>query len=205
MPMNGSPGACFHPSNLLTYASLCSAVAAVAAAAHGTAAGAGALITVAVIADTFDGAFARRFSRTPDQRAFGAHLDSLSDAAAFGLAPAACTAVLLGPAPSPLVALAWWTGASACAVCTVTRLGFYHLPATGAAAFVGVPAPVGALLWSSALLLRPGWLGSAAIFAGIGVAMVSPARIRRPEGAGLAAFVAWPLTVLAAHAAALVG
>jgi CDP-diacylglycerol--serine O-phosphatidyltransferase len=197
-----SPAACFHPGNALTYVSLCAAIAAIAAATHGSAAGAGAAMAIAVVADTFDGKWARSFSRTPAEREFGGHLDSLSDAAAFGLAPACCTAALLPAAVSPMAEVAWWLAVCGYAACAITRLGFYHLPGTSATTFVGVPAPVAALVWSSVLLLGPGWIVSTAVFAGVGLAMVAPLPIRRPAGAAMAAFVSWPIVVAAAHAAA---
>ena len=56
---------------------------AIAAALSGHAGAAGGLIALSVIFDTFDGTFARLFARTPQQRALGAQLDSLSDAIAF--------------------------------------------------------------------------------------------------------------------------
>jgi phosphatidylserine synthase len=200
--MSTSPASCLHPSNLLTYLSLCAAIGAIAAATHGSAPGAGALIAVAVIADTFDGKFARLFRRTDAQRTFGPHLDSLSDAVVFGLAPACCMTALMPPASSPLIETAWWLAVCCYAICTITRLAFYHLPTTSATTFVGVPAPVAGLLWSSALLLQPGWTAAVAIFVAIGLAMIAPLPIRRPEGAGMAAFVSWPVVVFAAHVAA---
>jgi CDP-diacylglycerol--serine O-phosphatidyltransferase len=202
--MTGSPASCFHAANLLTYASLGAAMGAIAMAMRGSAAGAGALIAAAVIADTFDGKYARLFGRTTAERDFGAQLDSLSDAAAFGLAPACCMAALMPSAPTPIVEITWWATAFVYAACAITRLGFYHLPGTSAATFVGVPAPVAALLWSSALLFAPGWTASAGIFATIGISMVVPLPIPRPAGIRMAAFVSWPVIVAAAHAAALI-
>lgn len=202
--MTTCPAAYFHPGNLLTYLSLSAAIAAVAAAVRGSLAAAGACMAIAVIADTFDGRYARLFSRSQDERSFGAHLDSLSDAAAFGLAPVCCTAALLPAPTSPGIDAVWWIAAGAYAIAAITRLAFYHLPGTEATTFTGVPAPVAALLWASALLLRPGWLLSSAIVAGIAIAMVAPLPIRRPTGVGMAAFVAWPLVVGAAHVAALI-
>ena len=200
--MTASPAACLHPSNLVTYLSLCAAVGAIAAATHGSLPGAGALVAVAVIADTFDGRFARLFARTDAQRAFGSYLDSLSDAVVFGLAPAWCMAALLPPAPSAVVEAAWWLAVCCYAVCTLTRLAFYHLQTTSATTFVGVPAPVAALLWSSALLFHPGRTAATAIFIAIGLAMIAPVPIRRPGGAGMAGFVSWPVLVFAAHVSA---
>ena len=59
-----SPLAAFHRANALTYVSLLASIAAIAAAFRGGASHAGALIAVAVIADTFDGRFARMFARS---------------------------------------------------------------------------------------------------------------------------------------------
>jgi CDP-diacylglycerol--serine O-phosphatidyltransferase len=199
--MSASPAACFHPANTLTYASLLCGVAAIAAAVHGSAAGAGACVALSVVADTFDGRFARRFRRTETQQAFGGYLDSLSDAVAFGIVPAVCLALLMPPASTPLIAGAWWMSVAAYAACTITRLGFYHLPQAGSASFVGLPAPVAALIWATALLMQPGWTVSLVLFATLAGGMVLPLRIPRPSGPGLALFVAWPLTVLGAHAA----
>ena len=201
--MNASPATCLHPSNLVTYLSLCAAFGAIAAATHGSLPGTGALIAVAVMADTFDGRFAGLFARTDNQRTFGSHLDSLSDAVVFGLAPAWCMSALMPPPTSRIVEAAWWLAVCFYAVCTITRLAFYHLPTTSATTFVGVPAPVAALLWSSALLLQPGWTAATAIFVAIGAAMIAPLPIRRPGRASMAAFVSWPVLVFAAHVATL--
>ena len=198
--MTASPAACFHPANLLTYASLLSGVAAIAAAAHGSAAGAGTFVALSVVADTFDGRFARRFRRTETQQAFGGYLDSLSDAVAFGTVPAVCLVLLMPSAPSPLLLVTWWLAVGAYATCTITRLGFYHLPQNGSAGFVGLPAPVAALIWATALLLQPGWPASLVLLAALAGAMVMPFRIPRPSGAGLVLFVSWPLMVIGAHA-----
>ena len=59
----------------------------VAARATGNWSAAGLLLALAVVADTFDGRFARRFARTDDQARVGVEIDSLSDALTFGLAP----------------------------------------------------------------------------------------------------------------------
>jgi CDP-diacylglycerol---serine O-phosphatidyltransferase len=197
--MSTSPAACLHSANLLTYGSLASAVAALAAAAHGSAAGAGSLVAVSVVCDTFDGRFARRFPRTADERAFGAYLDSLSDAIAFGIVPPVCLTLLAPPAPSPIVAAAWWLAVGLYAACAITRLGFYHLPQDGREGFVGLPVPVAALIWTTALLLQPGWGVSVMVFAALAIAMVLPLRIPRPAGVGMAVFVMWPIVVMGLH------
>ena len=196
-----SPAGCFHPSNTLTYLSLVAGVSAIAAAAHGSAAAAGALIAVAAIADTFDGRLARRFPRSESMRAFGAELDSLCDVAVFGAAPVVCSALLNRPAAGTWE-LVWWTTAFAYIACTVTRLGFYNL-ADDAEGFVGVPAPAAALLWSSLQLAAPVPSLEATLFLLAGILMVAPIKIPRPQGAGLALFVLWPLGLLGAYAGVL--
>lgn len=198
-----SPIACFHPSNLLTYGSLLAGMAAIALASHGSLAGAGALVALSVVADTFDGAFARLFERDVMQGAFGAQLDSLSDAAAFGIVPVVCLAAAAPPAVPAGLETIWWLAAFLYAACAITRLGFYNLSEPSVDGFVGMPAPVAALIWSSALLLQPGWGGSVMLFVGTGVAMVAPLRFPRPSGLGLVVFAIWPLGVGVAHAVAM--
>lgn len=74
-----------HRANLLTYGALICAVTASVAHTHHAIAGIG--LALAVVADTFDGRFARAFARTDRQQRIGHQLDSLVDAVAFGLAP----------------------------------------------------------------------------------------------------------------------
>jgi CDP-diacylglycerol---serine O-phosphatidyltransferase len=201
--MSSSPLAAFHRANAFTYASLAAAVGAVAAATHGDADGTGALVAVAVIADTFDGRFARLFERSDTERAFGAQLDSLADAIAFGAAPAVCT-MLLGPAARG-VELLWWLAAVLFAACAITRLAFFNVTHEIADGFVGLPAPVAALIWSSSLLAHPTSGTSAAVLACLAAAMVLPVRIPRPRGVALALFTLWPVAVMLAHSAARCG
>lgn len=197
--MTTSPLRCVHPSNLLTYASLAAGVGAIAAALDGSRGAAGALVALAVVLDTFDGRFARLFARTSEQRAIGVQLDSLVDAVAFGVAPALCM-TLLRPAPSAsaIVSLFWWAAVFAFVAAAISRLAFYNTrhDETG---FIGVPAPVGALLWASFLLVDAGPVTSAALFFAVASAMVLPLSIPRPRGLALAAFVCWPLAVIAVH------
>ncbi|HSL23088.1 MAG TPA: CDP-alcohol phosphatidyltransferase family protein [Vicinamibacterales bacterium] len=199
-----SPLGCLHPRNLLTYASLLCAVFAVASATRGSAAGAGTFIALSVIADTCDGRFARLFGADATQRSFGSHLDSLSDAIAFGIAPVVCAAVLIASAAPASPALLWWLAAFCYAACAVTRLGFYHLPHASASVFIGLPVPVAALIWTTALLWGPAPAVSAAVFLTTGAAMVVPLPISRPSGLRLALFILWPAVVAGVHSATLV-
>ena len=100
-----------HPSNLLTYTSLAAALGAMAAAGgRGGAALAGALLAIAALADTFDGRFARCFTRSERQRRVGRELDSLVDIVSFGVAPVVVLAKL-APPEGTIVASVWWIAA----------------------------------------------------------------------------------------------
>lgn len=197
-----SPLIVFHPSNALTYLSLLSAIGAVAASAQGSAAGAGALIALSVMADTFDGRFARSFPRSPRQQELGVQLDSLSDAIAFGAAPCVCVAILVvREAASP--GLVWWLSFAAFSTCAITRLAFYNTTHETSPGFTGLPVPVAALIWSSLLLVDSALGDSALVLTTIAAAMVLPVRIPRPHGVGLVVFAAWPALVIVGHAVRL--
>lgn len=198
-----SPAAMLHASNLLTYAALLCGLAAVMSAMwYRSAPLAGMAIALAVVADTFDGRWARRFSRSPMQREFGAQLDSLVDAISSGLAPVAVTLALLRPEPGGGSALLF-----GCAflyiVGAVTRLGFYnltHSSATDDGTFTGLPAPVAALCIATMLLWPLSTVAVPLLLAGCGMAMMGGFRIARPAGKGITLFVAWPVVVFIAHA-----
>ena len=189
MRLDASPLRCFHPSNALTYASLVASLSAIAFAARGLIGAAGALIAAAVILDTFDGRFARRFERSPTERDLGVQLDSLVDVVAFGVAPVIC----LGPQ-------AFWPAAVFFVAAAVSRLAFYNVTHDEANGFVGLPVPVAALIWSTLLLIRPERSTVSAVLFVLGILMVLPIPIARPRGIAMAAFVCWPIAVIAAHA-----
>jgi phosphatidylserine synthase len=196
-----SPIASIHPSNALTYMSLGAGLAAVAAALDGSAAVAGACLAAAALADTFDGRFARLFERSRELQAIGMNLDSLSDAVSFGLVPIAAMGILLAAAESA-AGLVWWVAAAIYACAALTRLAFFN--ATGGAAgndtgFIGLPAPVAALCWSTAFLAPIDVRLAIAVAAATAVAMVAPVRISRPTGVGLIMFALWPITLIAGH------
>lgn len=198
MTAPASPLGAFHASNLLTYVSLGAGVGAIAHASGGNPSAASALIAVSVIADTFDGRFARLFRRSDRQRDLGGQLDSLADAIAFGIAPAVC-AMLLRPAGwTPVAAGLWWLSAGAYAACAITRLAFYNLTHEESEGFVGLPVPVAALIWATAMPFAPGPAVSAALVTLTAAAMVLPLSIPRPRGLALAAFVCWPVAVIVA-------
>ena len=190
----------FHRANSLTYLSLRAGVLAIAASLKDRSAVSGAFIALAVIADTFDGRFARLFVRSPAEREIGVQLDSLSDAIAFGIAPCVCLASL-GLSGSFATAIAWWMMTFVFAACAITRLAFYNVTHDATAGFIGVPVPVAALVASSVLLLAPSGGVPAAALLLTAAAMVMPLPIPRPTGYGLAAFVLWPTALVVLHLA----
>ena len=196
-----SPAEPFDRRNLLTYVSLLCGVGAVAAASAGRAWTAGLVIAIAVIADTFDGRFARRFGPDPRRNALGTELDSLSDAIAFGIAPPLCSVLLLNAGLGP-VGVALWIAVFVHAACAVTRLASFNVEAKAGnlGGFVGIPVPLAALIWSTALLVQPSAAVTLWVILVTAAAMVVPIRSPRPTGAGLAVFVLWPVAVAILHA-----
>jgi CDP-diacylglycerol--serine O-phosphatidyltransferase len=192
-----SPAGAFHRANGLTYLSLFAGIMAIATSLAGRSALAGALIAAAVIADTFDGRFARLFVRSPAERTIGVELDSLSDAIAFGIAPCICLA-RIAPTGPLWMEFAWWLGTFVFAACAITRLAFYNVTHE-APGFIGLPVPVSALIASSLLLVTPSPAIVATALPLTAAAMVMPFAVPRPSGYGLAAFVLWPVTLMVLH------
>src|SRR2546430_8746426 len=82
-----APWAFFHPSTTLTYLVAVVGVLGIRGYQHGRVWQAGAALDVMSLLDLLDGIFARQFHRTDMQKRFGAQIDSLSDAFAFGAMP----------------------------------------------------------------------------------------------------------------------
>jgi CDP-diacylglycerol--serine O-phosphatidyltransferase len=131
--------------NAITVLALCSGLSAVQFAMTGYYPLAIAAVALAAVFDSLDGRIARLLDATSKM---GAELDSLSDAIAFGVAPA-------------LVIFIWrlheyragWGVALVFAVCMVLRLARFNTlqdetdrPPYAKEFFVGVPAPAGGLL-----------------------------------------------------------
>ena len=193
------PAGTIHVSNLLTYTALlagCGAAYLAMTANHRNAAGA--FMAIAVIADTFDGLFARLFDRTGFQSAFGVQLDSLADAVTCGFVPVIVLASNSTPATWS-AALAWWVCAFLYALAAITRLGYYNLTHGNGPWFIGLPAPFCALVVSTSLLWSPHALAAALILVGCAVAMVAPVRLPRPRAIGLAVFVGCALVLVVLH------
>jgi len=187
----------FHVSHGLTYGSLACGLLAVAAAARADGHLAGAFLALAALADTFDGRFARLFTRTDRQAAAGGEIDSLVDACVFGMVPVIVLWMQAPPVGGVEAAL-WWVAALGYVLAVVTRLAFFNVEGDSSR-FVGVPTPAIALVWSSVLL----WAPPAAIVAGLliaaAAAMVAPIVIPRPRPAVLAIFAGWAATLVLVH------
>lgn len=197
-----SPRDAFDRRNTVTYLSALLGVLAMTAAVHRDAALAGIGIAAAVVADTFDGRFARLFASDARRRAIGVQLDSLADTIAFGVAPVVCSIGLSGES-GPLLHAAVAIGGFVYAACAITRLAFFNVGALEAPApaadFVGLPVPVAALIWSTILLAHPPAAATVLAMIACSLAMVAPVRIPRPTGFRLALFTCWPLAIVAAH------
>jgi CDP-diacylglycerol--serine O-phosphatidyltransferase len=134
--------------NLLTTAALFAGFYAIVAAMRGYFDTAAIAIFVAMVADGLDGRVARL---TNTQSAFGGEYDSLSDMAAFGIAPA-------------LVIYSWslfhlgklgWLAAFVYAATTALRLARFNTIVTEKEYFQGLPCPSAAGIIASLV-----WLGS---------------------------------------------
>jgi CDP-diacylglycerol--serine O-phosphatidyltransferase len=195
------PARMFRASNLITYTSLLfGSAAAFSAVAFHNGSLAGAFLALAVISDTFDGRFARRFPHTPAQAAFGVQLDSLSDAINAGFVPVIVLGSLVIEAIS-WTSLAWWLVACVYILCAVTRLGYFNITHEQGPWFIGLPTPVASLIVSTSLIWQPGLLMSGLVLAGCAIAMVAPFRLPRPQLRGLLIFAAWALVLIAIHGA----
>jgi CDP-diacylglycerol--serine O-phosphatidyltransferase len=139
--------------NAITALALCSGLSGVRFALDGEWEKAIAAILIAAVLDGMDGRIARMLK---GQSRFGAELDSLSDAIAFGVSPA----IILHLWTLQHWPRFGWLFALAYAVCAALRLARFNAnidvedqPHKSAGFFTGVPAPAGA-----ALLLLPVYL-----------------------------------------------
>jgi phosphatidylserine synthase len=187
-----------HASNTVTYLSLAAGLAAIAASqAPGGRGAACALMAGSALADTFDGRFARRFTRSPRQSLIGAETDNLVDAVVFGIVPVVVVSRLAG-VPGGAAAAAWWGAAFFYLLAVVVRLGFFSVEADHDR-FIGLPTPAAALVWSTVLIWPLSPAVAPGVFIACAAAMVWPFRILRPRGVGLAAFAAWAAGLIVWH------
>lgn len=134
--------------NLLTTAALFAGFYAIVAAMKGLFEIAAVAIFIAMIADGLDGRVARM---TNTQTPFGAQYDSLSDMAAFGIAPAL---VIYSWSLSFLGKLGW-LAAFLYAAATALRLARFNTQVSDKNYFQGLPSPSAAGVLASIV-----WLGS---------------------------------------------
>ena len=146
--------------NLLTTAAFFAGFYAIVAAMKGYFEIAAIAIFIAMLADGLDGRVARLMNA---QSPFGAQYDSLSDMAAFGIAPA-------------LVVYSWslvslgklgWIAAFLYAAATALRLARFNIQVTDKQYFCGLPSPAAAGLIASSV-----WVGSSYNWVGADLAWV---------------------------------
>ncbi len=184
-----------HFSNGLTYLALMSGVVAIyAAIAARNLSFAGLALAIAAIADTFDGRFARSFARSERDARIGRELDSLVDAATFGMVPLIIVSTRFEPAG--VAALGSWIVGGCYVLAAVTRLCFYNVE-EDESRFVGIPTPAAALLCVTSLVMpAPPWLAAWPLATGA-VLMVAPIALPRPRAIGIAAFASWGIALIA--------
>lgn len=175
----------FDRANALTLVGLAAAVIGIVLSSRGLVPWAVVALIASGFCDALDGRLARTLSRTDEQKRFGAHLDTVVDACAFGIAPTALLhAVGLRTVPELAILVLF-------ACCAAWRLAYFDtvgladeggrrsftgLPTTFTS--IGVPAALLAGLWGKEAMRVGG------IVAGLGLAaaMVSPVKVPKPGG-----------------------
>src|SRR5262245_61578110 len=196
--MSDAPVSQFRWANLLTYGAIASAAAGLAMTSNAaTRSWAGAGIALSFAFDLFDGRFARRFTRTEDQKRFGVEIDSLADVIAFGVAPPlglirAATAATTAERSVLLLAALFYL------MCIVTRLAHFNVFQANTGGFIGLPSNLAALA-CAILFWEPGTGVTAVVLVAGGIATVSGFRIRRPTPIVLYALLATVLAVAGLH------
>lgn len=155
-------------------------------------------LIVAGLCDLFDGLVARRLVRTEEQRVFGARLDSVVDACAFGFAPSLLLFAFGLNSPLDLSLLAMFL------VAAVWRLAYFDTVGLetdgGARYYIGLPTTYVALILPLVFLLLfagPLWFenGMRVAVVMLAAAMVSPVRIRKPGGIAYVGFLLLAIVV----------
>ena len=149
---------------------------------------------IAAIADTFDGRFARSFARSERQARLGRELDSLVDAATFGVVPL----IIVATRFEPDGIAASHRGSPADSTCLPLSPGsaFYNVE-EDEIRFIGIPTPAAALLCVTSLVITAHpWLAAWPLVVG-GLLMIAPIALPRPRGVGLLAFASWGVALVA--------
>lgn len=145
-----APYQAIHISNLVSYVSLLSSLAAILILIRPQMTPAeypivGVLFCIAALADFFDGKFARLFSRESSLQKFGGELDSLIDVISFGVTPFVFLSRLTIDQSASLPMAFLFGGVFVLSI--VTRLGFYNSHPQNSQLFLGLPAPLTHLFW----------------------------------------------------------
>jgi len=176
----------YNPAGLVTLSGLLAAVGAIVLASVGRIEFALACLSIAGLADLFDGVVARRLTRSEYEKEFGVQLDTVVDVVAFVVAPFAVAFGAGLRSPLALVVMALF------AVAGAVRLAHFNtLSAQGAdqsTAHRGLPVTYTALIFPVLFLLRDalpaapfGWLLCVA-FLVIAAAFVTDRPVRKPHG-----------------------
>ncbi len=191
---------------ILTYASLLISSVGIYLAAAGHPFYALCCLLASGICDMFDGKIARtRKKSTAEEKRFGIQIDSLCDVICFGVLPSAVGVGLVSEQALP-VRIAVWTIAALYVLCGLIRLAYFNVTEETRQAkeggrrthFQGVPITTAAVVFPlvygvAELLFSFGgipaaiapWLYPAFLFI-TGTAFITPVRVRKPRGVGLA-------------------
>jgi CDP-diacylglycerol---serine O-phosphatidyltransferase len=175
-------------ANAVTLVGVAAGVVGIVLSSQGHVPWAALALIVSGYCDGFDGMLARRLTnRTDEQKAFGAHMDTIHDACAFGMAPVALLHAAGMKTPLEVAALVLFS------CCAVWRLAYFDTVGLkeepgGTRSFTGLPTTFTALVIPAALLA--GLSGDAKVLriaanvaaVGMAVAMVSPVRVPKPGG-----------------------
>ena len=191
---------------ILTYVSLLISAVGVYLAAAGQPFYALCCLLASGICDMFDGKIARtRKKSTDEEKRFGIQIDSLCDVICFGVLPSAIGVSLVSAQRLP-IRIAVWALAALYILCGLIRLAYFNVTEETRQAkeggrrthFRGVPITTAAVVFPmvyavSEFLITLGgvaaslapWLYPAFLFI-TGTAFITPVRVRKPRGVGLA-------------------
>ncbi|MBT3342656.1 MAG: hypothetical protein HN712_26585 [Gemmatimonadetes bacterium] len=189
-------------TNLFTLTGLALALGVVIHAAHHRPITAVLCLLGCGLVDLFDGLLAKNLLRRDEARAAGPVLDSLVDACAFGLAPAA---LLYSYVETPIAIIVGIVYASVC----ILRLTYFErvglTTSETAEHYVGLPVTYSALFIPLAFvarsfapdtLLRPGLLG---LYLLLAAAMAAGIRVPKLRGVWYVAFAVGAAALVAFH------
>ena len=191
---------------ILTYVSLLISSAGICLAAAGHPFYALCCLLASGICDMFDGKIARtRKTSTDEEKRFGIQIDSLCDVICFGVLPAAIGVSLAAAASAPLKYTVWAIS-GLYILCALIRLAYFNVteetrqaaeggrrthfqgvPVTTAAVVFPLVYAVGILLGDLSTAIAPVafWVYPAFLLV-TALAFISPVKVRKPHGAGLA-------------------